>query len=1150
MQFRVLGPLEVRNDAGEPIPVGGPRPRALLAMLLLDAGRVVGLDRLIDGQYGDRPPAGAANAIQAQVSRLRRRLPRGLIETHGYGYRLAVDPDDVDLHRFERLAREGRALLAAGRHAAAARTLREALGLWRGPAFADVADAPFAAAQAVRLDELRLAAAEDRYEAELALPGAAPPVAGLRELLSAHPLRERARGLLMRALHAAGRQAEALAVFEEGRRLLADELGADPSPELAALHLEILRGRREQAALTGPPAQLTGFVGREDELAHLAALRDARLVTIVGPGGTGKTRLAIEHARRLPAGTPVAFADLTLVDPAAPPEPGATGGDPAGAARAAAVARVVWQALGLREPALRPPAADGPGLVRRLAAALADQKLLLILDNCEHVVAEAAALARHLLAACPGLRILATSREPLALTGERLVPLAPLPAPPPGDEPPPDPLAYPAVRLFVERAAAVRPAFARARRARTAGPGVPDPASLDPGTLALVSRIVADLDGLPLAIELAAAQVRAFGVAEIADRLAEHGRFSLLSRGDRTAAARHRTLRAVVEWSWSLLDAAEQALARRFAVFTGGATLEAVEHVCASGGPPVADALAGLVDKSLVETDGERYRMLDTIRLFCLERLAESGEEERVRRAHAAWFLEFARRADDHLYGAGQLDRLARLSADDANLWAALRWSAEHDPATGLRLTAALAMYWWLTGRRSRAAPHAARLLNRVGTEPPAELAEEYVMAVLHAVPEAGSPHWRRAGQIVASLGRPMRYRFGTALWAMIAGPPAEPADRGEMFRHDPWSRALGDLGLALLNVLDGAPAAAEPELERVHAEFARLGERWGTAQALDWLAVIASWRGDWARAWRLWHEALALLEELGALDELADVLNRRATALRRSGDVAAARADCERLSGLERRLGRPELTAAVRLQLGEIARQEGDLDAAERLLSAARTGAESGAFTSVGMRAHVLTALGRLAEARGEAERAAARHAEAVATALASPMAADLADAAEGLAGVTVAGLLENGSPGEDPPRDGGPGHGVRRGEPPAASRRAPGGGPGESGASPGGLPGHGTGRLPETGGPGDAPAAGGRAGPPSREAAERAAYLLGIAVALRGMAVAGDRDVARTAATATAILGPEAFAAAYARGAAATKADARAVLAAAVGR
>ncbi|MFC5825163.1 BTAD domain-containing putative transcriptional regulator [Nonomuraea insulae] len=1032
MQFGVLGPLVVRSAAGDPVAVGGPRPRALLAMLLLDAGRLVSVERLIDGQYGDRPPAGAANAVQAGISRLRRGLPGDLIEFHGAGYRLAADRDDVDAHRFERLSREGHALLAAGRHSAAAALLREGLDLWRGPAFADVSDAPFAGPQAVRLEELRLSAAEDLFEAELSLPGASP-MAGLRDLLSAHPLRERPRGLLMRALHAAGRPAEALTVYEEGRRLLAEELGADPSTELAALHLEILRNERDPAPWAAPPAQLTSFVGREEELARLAGLSGARLVTIVGPGGTGKTRLAIEATT---AGE-VGFVDLSLVD----------GG-------AGQVAQAVLGALGLREPALRPSV----DLVERLVAALAGQRIRLILDNCEHVIDEAAALARHLLARCPGLTVLATSREPLGLTGEHLVPLAPLPTPPPGSSE--DPMGYPAIRLFADRAAAVRQEF-----------------SLGPGNLEAVLRICAALDGLPLAIELAAARVRTFGVAEIADRLASHGRFRLLSRGDRTAAARHQTLHAVVEWSWSLLDAEEQALARRFSVFAGGASLAAVERVC---GPAdtVAESLADLVDKSLIEADGERYQMLDTIRLFCQERLAEAGEEERLRAAHAAWHLELARQADDHLRRAEQLEWLARLSADNANLQAALRWSVEHDRPTAFRLVAALGMYWWLSGRRGQATRHAVRLLDSTGPEPPAELAEEYVMTVLHAVPEAGSPHWARARAVVGELGLMTRYRFGVALWGMIAGPPRDgiPAGRQRpVLAPDPWSQALERLGVALMMSLNGRVAAAEPELEQVLADFGAVGERWGKAQALDWLALIASWRGDWRRAMRLWNEALGLLEELGALDELADVLVRRAGAHLRTRDAEAAHADYERAGELERRVGRPELMSWVSLQLGEISRFEGDLTEAARRLDAALSGAETGAFTSGGTRSHVYTALGRLAQAGGDADdRAARMHAQALAAALTSPLATDHADVAEGLAGHA---LFQSGG-------------------------------------------------------------------------AERAALLLGVGVALRGMAVAGDRDVAATAAGATAVLGAEAFAAAYARGAAMTGDEALTVLRAAVSR
>jgi tetratricopeptide (TPR) repeat protein len=341
-----------------------------------------------------------------------------------------VEPSDVDAHRFAELAGTGRRALAAGDHAGAAALLREALGLWRGSALADVADAPFAAAAVARLEESRVAAVEDLAEASLALGEFGALVGELRELVAAYPPRERLRGQLMRALYGAGRAAEALAVFEDGRLLLADELGADPSPELAAVHLAILRA--ESPAGPGLPAQLTSFVGREGDLARVGELLgSSRLVTIVGPGGAGKTRLAIEAAGR--ARAEMSFVDLSAV------------GDE--------VAQAILSALGLRESGLLPPAWGQPEVADRLAAALADRELLLVLDNCEHVIAEAASLVHRLLADCPGLRVLATSREPLGITGEALHPLARLET-------------EAAVRLFTDRARAVRPDFVADERGR------------------------------------------------------------------------------------------------------------------------------------------------------------------------------------------------------------------------------------------------------------------------------------------------------------------------------------------------------------------------------------------------------------------------------------------------------------------------------------------------------------------------------------------------------------------------------------------------------------------------------------------------------------------------------------------------------------
>ncbi|MDP9844027.1 putative ATPase/DNA-binding SARP family transcriptional activator [Streptosporangium lutulentum] len=718
--------MVVRSPAGEAIAVGGPRPRALLVMLLLNAGRVVGMEQLIDGQYGDAPPAGAVNAVQAQVSRLRRNLPPELIEFHASGYRLAIDPGDVDVHRFERLAREGRRLISAGRHAVAAEPLREALDLWRGPALADL---PFRQAQVARLEELRLAATEDLIEAELALPEGSP-VAELRRLVAEHPLRERLSGQLMRALQATGRQAEASAVFEKVRRLLAEELGADPSPELAAVHLSVLRAERP-APRQRLAAQLTSFVGRERELERIDALRDSRLITITGPGGTGKTRLAIEAAGRTRG--EVCFVDLSPLD------------------RGDQVPQAVLGALGLREVALQSfPSPRAPDPAQRLVSALADQELMLVLDNCEHVIAAAATLARDLLSACPRLSVLATGREPLGIVGETLVSLAPLAVPSP-DSPASDAPAYPAVRLFADRAAAVRPEF-----------------EVGQGNAEAVTRICSALDGLPLAIELAAARLRSFTVEEIDARLAANDRFRLLSRGDRTAAARHRTLRAAVEWSWDLLTAREQTLARRFAVFAGGASSEAVEAVCEVEG--AAELLADLVDKSLIEMGGGRYRMLNTISLFCAERLAETGERDHLAALHARYFLGLAQRADPHLRRSEQLLWLAGLSADHGNLMAALRWAVPNDRETALRLITALAAYWWLSGRHSHAGEAAAELLEATARPVPG-LEEEYVMCVAHAVPRALPEHWARARAIMRTC-----WDVGPRGWcARVISPPLPP---------------------------------------------------------------------------------------------------------------------------------------------------------------------------------------------------------------------------------------------------------------------------------------------------------------------------------------------------------------------------------------
>uniref|UniRef100_UPI0038990012 BTAD domain-containing putative transcriptional regulator n=1 Tax=Goodfellowiella coeruleoviolacea TaxID=334858 RepID=UPI0038990012 len=998
MFFGILGAVEVRRADGDPVAVGGPRLRALVALLALNAGRVVAVDALVDGLYGERPPAGAAHALQSQVSRLRRGLrggagTAGVLEFHPAGYRLAVDPDAVDAHRFARLAEQGRRALAGGDPHQAGALLRQALRLWRGPALADVAAAPFAPAQITRLEQAWLAAAEDRVEAELAVGEHLAVLPELHQLVAEHPLRERLRGQLMRALAAAGRRAEAFAVFEDARQALAEEFGVDPSADLAGVHLALLRAEPATppsppappppptGAVRGLPAEFTSFVGRTADLARVGALlRRSRLVTLTGPGGAGKTRLAVRAGEQAAGEWPdgeVCFVELAPVTDAAE------------------VAQTLLGALGLRSAGLLgagdPGQPDDP--VTRLVAGLAHRRLLLVLDNCEHVVAHVARLTRRLLTACPELRVLATSREALGITGESLCPVPPLPLPAPGAEAALV-AAAPAVRLFADRAAAVCPDF-----------------TVHPGNAAVVSRVCAALDGLPLAIELAAARLRSLDLAEIAARLDD--RFRLLSRGDRTGAARHRTLRAVVEWSWDLLDPSEQVLARRLAVFAGGASTTAVERVCGNVAPEhggdLDGPLAGLVEKSLVEAVGGRYRMLETVRAFCAERLAAAGEEDRLRRAHAAHVLDLARTADPLLRSAAQLDWLARLDAERADLHAALRWAVRADPPLALRLVAALTWYWWLRGQRGHAAPLATELLAALGDDPPAELAEEYVLCALTAL--GGTPRPGLAGHLATArallAARAWRFRHPhTLLLWVVAGETVDTdqVDWPAMFDADAWAHAFVRMGTGLQLLLDGRLADAERELVAALDSFRSVGDRWGIANALDQLAGITRWRGDRDRFFALVAEAIELIELIGVTEDTAELLCRRADGLLDGGEVGAARADYERAAELARRAGATHMAADAHRGLGEIARLRGDHTEADRLHRMALAECAGESVTALAARSRVCTALGRLAEVDRDGTAARRWHGQALAAALHHRNLPAVAAAVEGMAGAAVA--------------------------------------------------------------------------------------------------------------------------------------------------
>ncbi len=813
--------------------MGGPRPRTLLALLAIRTGEIVPLDRLIDELYGEQPPSDAANALQGQVSRLRRALGSAeLIEFHPAGYRLALEPAQVDAHRFAELATAGRQAMEQGDPRAAESLLRAALQLWRGPALADAQ----AADHATRLEQQRDDATSALIAARVRLNEADVPE--IQGLVGRHPLDERLRGYLMQALDQQGRQAEALQAFEDARKVLADELGADPSAELRAVHLQILRRQTHREL----PAQLTSFVGRQAELRRIAAL-GSRLVTLTGPGGAGKTRLALQAA------DPEAiFVDL---------------------APAKDVAAATLQALGLKETVLPPE--------DRLTLALKDRDAQLILDNCEHLIVQSATLAQHLLSTCPRLRILATSREALGITGETLCPVPPL-----------DP--EQSITLFAERARAVNPAFRRDEH---------------------TENICRELDGLPLAIELAAARTRTLTTQDIFDRL--NDRFRLLTKGNRAAAPRHQTLRAVVEWSWDLLTEDERDLAAALATFSGGASLDAVEQVCRHD----IEVLEALVDKSLVEAADGRYRMLETIREFC-------AEHKRVDAEHAGYFHALARIADPELRRRDQVRWFARLRAEHANLVQALEWATEHAPEQALQLISDLSWYWYLKGSRTEIQTTAQKLLARLDER----ASEEYAILLALAAPE-------RVHTVLDQLSGPTRYPFVLIAWAMLSGPPDPAAPRTQLQNEversdDPWIQGLIGFSQAYLYwAVTGDRAQAVEQARAALRRFEDLGERWGAAQVLD---VLANLTEDPHEAVALTDQALLAVSELGAGEELAELRCRRADRLL-DIDQDEAERDYRQALELATRAGVAATRAMANAGLAKIARRKGNLAQAEQLL-------------------------------------------------------------------------------------------------------------------------------------------------------------------------------------------------------------------------
>ncbi|MFC9894251.1 BTAD domain-containing putative transcriptional regulator [Nocardia sp. NPDC127579] len=912
MQIALLGPLEIRSADGGSIEIPGARLRSLLIALALEPGRAVPKAKLIDWIWDEQPPADAANALQALVSRLRRALPAGAVEVQPTGYRLTVRPHDVDAVRFEQLLDQARG--AADAHQA--ELLRDALELWRGPLTGD--SAAFDAA-VTRFETLRVAAMEDRFEAEVRLGRGPDVVAELTELVAEHPVRERLAAALMRALGAAGRGNEALAVYQRAREALADELGVDPSPELSELHVALLRGEvggRPQERSTNLRAELTSFVGKHTDIAVVRELVAAhRLTTLTGPGGSGKTRLAVETARSMLADLPDG---VWLVELAAT----AVGGD---------LAQTAFAALGFRDALLGESPNAEP--MDRLVAALRDRETLLILDNCEHLIEAAAAFTHRLLGECTRLRILATSREPLGITGEALWQVAPL-ALPADDRDSAAVEASPAVALLRDRASAVR--------ADLTG---------DADTLATMARVCRALDGIPLAIELAAARLRTMTLDQLAHRLDD--RFRLLTGGSRTAIAQHRTLRAVVDWSWELLTDAERLVLRRLAVFAGGANLEAAERVCADGDVveqwEVLELLTALAEKSLLlvtADDVPRYRMLETIKQYATTRLIEAEEGDAARAAHLGYFIALAATAEPHLRRAEQLDWLAVLEAEHDNIAAAMRGAlAAADAPAAMRLAAAAGWYWWLAGYKVEGTEFvlaAAELAGEVDDETKGTV---YGLVVHFLTSGHSGEHevqdWiRKADQAAREvLGAHPALRFSRVLARMLEGTDEYlPAFESLLPDEDPWVRALARLQLGKLRTVLGHPGPETDEhLTRAVAEFRAIGERWGISFALTELANRTAVHGELTSAIALFDEAVAAVTEVGTLEDAVRMRSRQAQLywLLDDADASArALADAQRCAD---RTGWPTALAQVALARAELARWTGDAPLAHEQIDLAR---------------------------------------------------------------------------------------------------------------------------------------------------------------------------------------------------------------------
>ena len=855
MEFRLLGPLEVVGDDGATVQLGGKRPRALLALLLLHANEAVSTDRLIDGIWSESPPASAQGALQVHVHALRKALGPDRILTRAPGYLVRAVPGELDVDRFEQLVSE--------------RAFGDALALWRGPALADVADEPFAQAEAARLEERRLAALEERIDADLDAGRHDAVAAELEALVAAEPHRERLRGQQMLALYRAGRQTDALDAYREARAAL-DELGLEPSPRLRRLEQQILQhdpvlapptpGGRGRETRVAPPVEL---LGRQLEVAAIGALLDrgdTRLVTLTGPGGTGKTSLALAVARDL-CGAEAVFVDLGPVS-----DPGL-------------VATSIAKALAIDEEPGRP-------VEETLSEAVAELDRLLVVDNFEHLL-EAAGLVGAIVDSGPRMRVLVTSRAPLRLRSEREYQVRPLPVPEPGAASVGEICDVESVRLFVSRAQAVMPGF-----------------ELRDENASAVAGICRALDGLPLAIELAAARVRVLGPEGMAQRIGQ--RLALLTRRAPDLPERQRSLRATIEWSIRLLDEDSRAAFAIVGVFASPASLAAIEHVAEHRVADVPGAMEALLDAALVVSDADpsgepHFRMLETIRDYALEELEASSDNGEARDRHLDLMVATVQRWDasrrDDPNDRGDMGIVDAVYPDVVG-------ALGHASASGaleqeFQLLATIWRYWRWRGYVEDAHHH---LEAATGSEDPrvprlaaadALLGASVIELIRGDLGRAGS-HAERAAESYGAVDEPLLQAKALTQLASIANASDDPGRALALCeRAVPVLRAAGELdilGIALMATAESArrlrdlDRAREAAVEAVEVRASR-GNTRGAGFARVVLADIEGRRGDHAAAAQLLLQSLPVASELGDLESLAPNLFVAAATLAAADD-------------------------------------------------------------------------------------------------------------------------------------------------------------------------------------------------------------------------------------------------------------------------